>query len=1159
MIIILFFIPLIGFSQAVTDAFDLPAERRCTSNDLDVVSANLDLETCDCEIGETVYVPLNLGVINNTNSFRTSYAFWARLTITHPDDSEDVYFISGCDADILPGNQLPDRTKIINTDELDNPLTVLQYDEASDSYLPAEDPEGNLITSIPYVCGSTLNLANIFQAWTDASDNAARQCPLESSRIAPKCGVEPSLTVGVGLSAEEETTDVTCNDEDGSSNDGSVTLTFSGGKPPYFVNFNGGDFIETISPAVFSNLSGDTYQWVVRDSETPVCVKNGSSIVGLPDPFSADATGTNLTCSDEDGPSDDGTATANLTNGIAPFSYLWDDGSAQTTVTATGLAAGTYNVVVTDFTGCKAYASYEVTSPDPFSADATGTNLTCNDEDGPSDDGTATANLTNGIAPFSYLWDDGSAQTTVTATGLAAGTYNVVVTDFTGCKAYASYEVTSPDPFSADATGTNLTCSDEDGPSDDGTATANLTNGIAPFSYLWDDGSAQTTVTATGLAAGTYNVVVTDFTGCKAYASYEVTSPDPFSADATGTNLTCNDEDGPSDDGTATANLTNGIAPFSYLWDDGSAQTTVTATGLAAGTYNVVVTDFTGCKAYASYEVTSPDPFSADATGTNLTCNDEDGPSDDGTATANLTNGIAPFSYLWDDGSAQTTVTATGLAAGTYNVVVTDFTGCKSYASYEVLLPDELTLSLDKQFEPTCKDAFNGSIEVSIGGGVASYDLVLKRFDVIHDTKENVAAGTHTFSDLGGGTYEVVLTDDSGCINSEKLIILDEPLEILGDPTPGAETCLTSDGTISLEVSGGTLPYTYAWEMLEDVNFSSTDQNLSNLIAGTYKCTITDKNGCIGVVQDVLVEAPINCSHLFPTQTDCSDYLYCDKDSFVQEYMCATIKKVKGIDQVTNVIPGALFYYGDFSVSQAMVNTPMIVELQQEAPVGFKFMLFVNNSNVRIYQNGCQVATIRKVTTRVENGKYYVKAEFTPEIAGTHVFSVKLDPKSVIGSTGFTRDDGNFQTNSYLMGMIVDGSPLGVSFGSLGMNTDRRCSDPAIFDRGTCNYPSNSIADALQSETLKASILVEEPSFSVAPVPFTDQLSLRYDFEYTSDVKIQFFDLNGSLLRTYADKQVTRGDETSISIDFALKANQVYIIRVETDRDTFSKTVMSGN
>ncbi|WP_089662213.1 T9SS type A sorting domain-containing protein [Christiangramia echinicola] len=86
-----------------------------------------------------------------------------------------------------------------------------------------------------------------------------------------------------------------------------------------------------------------------------------------------------------------------------------------------------------------------------------------------------------------------------------------------------------------------------------------------------------------------------------------------------------------------------------------------------------------------------------------------------------------------------------------------------------------------------------------------------------------------------------------------------------------------------------------------------------------------------------------------------------------------------------------------------------------------------------------------------------------------------------------------------------------------------------------------------------------ESSFSASPVPFNDKLTLKYDFEYTSNkVEIQVYDLSGRLLRTYHDKKVTRGDTKELDVDFALKANQVYIIRMQTDREVLTKNVVSS-
>ncbi|WP_345010361.1 T9SS type A sorting domain-containing protein, partial [Christiangramia aestuarii] len=88
----------------------------------------------------------------------------------------------------------------------------------------------------------------------------------------------------------------------------------------------------------------------------------------------------------------------------------------------------------------------------------------------------------------------------------------------------------------------------------------------------------------------------------------------------------------------------------------------------------------------------------------------------------------------------------------------------------------------------------------------------------------------------------------------------------------------------------------------------------------------------------------------------------------------------------------------------------------------------------------------------------------------------------------------------------------------------------------------------------------EAGNFKASPVPFNNRLTLQYDFDYTSNkVEIQVYDLSGRLLRTYADKKVTKGDTKELAIDFALKANQVYIIRMVTDREVITKNVVSSN
>jgi hypothetical protein len=82
-------------------------------------------------------------------------------------------------------------------------------------------------------------------------------------------------------------------------------------------------------------------------------------------------------------------------------------------------------------------------------------------------------------------------------------------------------------------------------------------------------------------------------------------------------------------------------------------------------------------------------------------------------------------------------------------------------------------------------------------------------------------------------------------------------------------------------------------------------------------------------------------------------------------------------------------------------------------------------------------------------------------------------------------------------------------------------------------------------------------SFKAYPVPFRESLNIQYEFDYKSDVNIEFFDMQGRLLRTYKAKKVSKGDVTTLNLDFATRSSQVYIIKVKTDKDVFTKNIIS--
>jgi hypothetical protein len=139
--------------------------------------------------------------------------------------------------------------------------------------------------------------------------------------------------------------------------------------------------------------------------------------------------------------------------------------------------------------------TYSVTSKPTLIVSLNVSNVTCYG----LQNGTAAATVNGGCGPYTLVWTD-SLGVVVDPSTLFAGSYILTVTDSEGNTKVKTFVVTEP----AELVGTFTTTVD--------TATVNVVGGTEPYTYLWSNG--QTTQTATGLAAGTYSVTVTDANGC---------------------------------------------------------------------------------------------------------------------------------------------------------------------------------------------------------------------------------------------------------------------------------------------------------------------------------------------------------------------------------------------------------------------------------------------------------------------------------------------------------------------------------------------------------------------------------------------------------------------------------------------------------------------
>jgi hypothetical protein len=283
------------------------------------------------------------------------------------------------------------------------------------------------------------------------------------------------------------------------------------------------------------------------------------------------------------------------------------------------------------------------------------------------------------------------------------------------------------------------------------------------------------------------------------------------------TNVSCN---GMADGGGDLLQLQGGTPPYSYLWTGGN--TTSSISGLAGGAYSCIVTDAMGCTATFTFTVLEPTALVVSVSNSQTPCG-----TSNGTITASIAGGTAPYTYLWSNG--ETAATINNLPAGTYTITVTDPNGCTATAVSTVSSSNGPVLFTDSLTQPTCTGGTNGAIYLSTAGGNPPYSYLW-----------NNGAVTEDNTGLVKGTYTVTVTDNNSCQNTYLYylheLIPGAAINIIQQPT----SCGACDGIVSFSSTGGTPPFNYWWTN------SSTLQTVTSLCTGGISCYVTDSNGCIG-------------------------------------------------------------------------------------------------------------------------------------------------------------------------------------------------------------------------------------------------------------------------------------------------------------------------
>ena len=805
---------------------------------------------------------------------------WTRdgLPFTPPDGSTDTELVGlqagiygltvsdsanpSCSATLVPSITLTQPGPL----SIDNliPTDVLCNGEATGSITAAvsgiapfsflwERTDGQALNSVDNTTITGLGAGEYRLTLTDASTNPAV--------VGTVTVVEPTE----GLTGVTTPTDASCF----GANDGAVAIIATGGTEPYIYSLDG---ITFQADNIFTNLIAGDYNLIIQDANG--CEFPTSAIVTEPNEIIVT---TDLITNASIAGANDGAISISINGGTPLFETVWSGPNGYTSALEdiTDLTAGIYTLeirdanYVSDESGC--YFSQEFTIIEPEAliiSDIVPTDASCRDEANGSINTTVIGedNLT-----FNWTMADGSPVSVSNGTngeditGILAGSYIVTVSD--GNSTVTSNSIVIGEPATnltiQNINSTDSTCNGEN----DGTIQVLAIGGTPPYQYSLNGIDFQNGATFNNLSNGQYTVSIRDANDC----TFSALSPELIS-EPQALNFIIDDQlaltAANASDGAINITPSGGSGDYAFNWTGPSfSSTDQDISNLESGDYFLTMTDMnnTNCS-LTSAAITIAEPGVLLVTSLQtvfLECNGDDF----GEITASVQGGLAPFTYEWfqiingnNNQLTEDTDIIANLVEGTYFVRVTDANNIVANATpINIDEPDAIQITVDATTNIQCTGESTGAIAISVSGGTSPYQFVWSNGLTVED-----------INGLDAGTYIIEVIDDMGCFTEESITITApvDPVQISDASITNVSDYLGLDGSITLEIDGGSAPYTFLWSRLSDNSNLGNQQVISNLTADSYAVLVTDNNGCTvseafeitqpDIVEDTIVQPICN-------------------------------------------------------------------------------------------------------------------------------------------------------------------------------------------------------------------------------------------------------------------------------------------------------------
>ena len=590
---------------------------------------------------------------------------------------------------------------------------------------------------------------------------------------------------------------------------------------------------------------------------------------------------------------------------------------------------------------------------------------------------------------------------------------------------------------------------------------------------------------------------------------------------ASQSNVSCNG----GSDGSATASVSDGTAPYTYAWSNGGSGATVN--GLSAGSYTVTATDSNSSTGTASVTITEPSAINLSVSGTDESCTG----AGDGTATANATGGSGGFNYSWSGpgGYTATGSNISNLSSGVYSVTATDSNGC---AENDAVTINETTAgsSCDDGDPCTTNDVYDascncaGTFQDSDGDGVCDANDVCPGYDDTQDAD-------------GDGIPDGCDTNNCTPVTAN---FPDDPLTHSGNGSSSTTLSFSSlhqDASFTITGLNAVTNGPPSQRYIDQAVVTYDDGSGSSVTVGTYSGT-GGSSASVSITGDIVSitvtlqdgydgNAPGTLSINLGDVSACDTGASCPDDDN------------DGVCNSNDVCPG----YDDTQDSDG-----------DGIPDG------CDSNNCTVTTDNFAVNPLThsgsgSSSTTLNFGANHEDASFT--ISGLDAVTNGNPNNRYIESVTVTYVDGNGNTQT-------EGTYNGNNTNSANVNISGEVSSITVtledgYDGnapGTLSVNLGTVSSCLPSGALveEEKIRSDETIMNLYPNPASNILNLNIDLVQDSDIKLRIVNLNGKLM--WRTNKSLRGGNQNMDLDIQGLNSGVYLFQMELDNKLYSEKLV---